>query len=448
MKLDRTSLPELRLPSPAADSETLFSIVARYHHLSGRPDSNSTAIELLGHRRASSLHDFPVGLGYLEQVSGGAVRASLELLKNRTALAVVWPFTDQAWQDKVLREATLPPTRGVQQPPGFRWNVLTNRIFLRHCPDCLDEDLVMRGVPIWRNQHQWPGVWACLTHGAPLTSRDLRAGSNLLTLPSNLGPTGRSQAMSVDKLVNLMDLARAVTWLTSKPKLSSPALAVMVRSRLACTGFASTDITTPDADLIRFNASRVLRLSAAGPAQLAELPRDARWLREVLVNRRAAHPTKWAILLSSSGPSDASTLEQEYAEAAGRLTEHSLAGVPTARRSRAPERLYEALRFHHLLADACNACEMSMDEAQRWIRRDKALQVVWHEAKVARRKAESRLAVLAFHDANPSALRSEYFQRCGPHVRWLQLNDRAWIDAVLPAPVTHLARQKALDFWE
>lgn len=444
MNLDRTSVPALRLPSPASETETLFSICARYHRLSGRSDSKSTAVELLGHRRASCLHDFPVGLGHLEQVSRGAIRPSLELLKQRTALAAVWPFTDQGWQDKVLRQATLPPTKGVQQAPGMRWNVLTNRIFLRHCADCLDEDL-RKGVPIWRNEHQWSGVWACLRHGTPLASLDLRAGSNEWALPSEPASTRRSQDLSKEGFTLLLNLARAAVWLSSKAKLSSPALGVMVRSRLAETGFGTTDITTSNADLNRFNELRVLRLLATGTAQFASLPRDARWIRELLIDRRASHPTKWAIVLGSSGPCDVAALDWEYSEAASRLTAHGLTGIPTARRSRAPKRLYEALRFHHLLSDACKACEMARDEAERWVRRDKALQVAWHEAKLARRKVESRLAVLAFREANPTALRSDFFRKCGSHVRWLQINDRAWVDAVLPAPVAHLSPQRRLD---
>ncbi|WP_457334907.1 hypothetical protein [Rhizobacter sp. P5_C2] len=444
MDLDRTRVLELRLPSPASETETLFSICARYHRLSGRSDSKSTAVELLGHRRASSLHDFPVGLGHLEQVSGGAIRPTLELLRQRTVLAAVWPFTDRGWQDKVLRQSTLAPTKGVQQAPGMRWNALPNRIFLRHCRDCLDEDL-RKGVPVWRNEQQWPGMWACLRHSAPLASLDLRAGSNEWALPSEPASTRRSHDLSKESLTILLNLARAVVWLSSKKTLSVPALGVLVRSRLAQTGFAITDITTTSADLNRFNELRVLRLVATGAAHFVSLPHDARWIREVLVDRRASHPTKWAILLSSSGPCDSVSLDAEYAEAAGRVTVHGLTGIPAARRSRAPQRLYEALRFHHLLADACKACDMTRDEAERWVRRDKALHEMWREAKLARRKAESRLAVLAFREANPNALRSDYFQKCGPHARWLQLNDKSWIEANLPTGAAYLSPQRRLD---
>jgi hypothetical protein len=219
----------------------------------------------------------------------------------------------------------------------------------------------------------------------------------------------------------------------------------MVRSRLARAGFATTDIVATDSDLARFNQARVRLLTKCGVPQLAGLPDDPRWIREVLADRRALHPAKWGVLLAASGDCSFESLSQDLQEATARVGLQTLDGPSKSRRTRAPDRLYEALTFHQLLADACDACGMSVDEGRRWLRRDPVLGPVWRKAKEARRKTESRLAVLAYLEANPNALRSEVYLRTGGHVRWLLVHDRVWIDGVLPAAIPHLAKQRVLD---
>lgn len=430
------------MPRFFGPTETLFSLCARYALLSGKRASKPSSCVLLGHRRASSLHDMPVGLGHLHEVSEGLVNPTLDLLRTRTGLAAVWPFTDSSWQARVLVQAIAQPKKGGQQPPGLRWNVLPSSIYLRHCEHCLAIDIAETGAPIWRNEHQLPGVWVCLAHNALLTALEVPADDNLWALPGIDAPKGR--LVRAADLERAAELARAVSWISAQSSLTTTTMSALVRNRLAQTGFATTDITATDADLNRFNEVRVLGMRGCVPP-LTGLPSDSRWIREVLADKRALHPAKWGVLLAASGDCAVKSLDRDLREAQARVTHQALPGASRARRLRAPDRLYEALKVHQFKADASAACGMSVGEADRWLRRDPALKQAWREAKHDKRKADSRVAVLQYLSANPGALRSEVYLQPGGHVRWLLENDRCWIESVLPRAVPHLAKQGSLE---
>ncbi|WP_431104999.1 TniQ family protein [Roseateles noduli] len=430
------------MPRFLAPTETLFSLCSRYAHLTGNPDSQPLSRALLGHRRASCLHEMPAGLGHLSQVSLGLVMLDADLLRRRSGLAALWPFLDRRKRQSLLEQAASPPIRGTRQPGGFQWNVLPKAVFLRHCPHCLLNDLEEKGAPIWRNEHQLPGVWICLKHGTPLSALKVLEGRNCWALPGMKGSVATE--LAIEYSPELAGLAKAMTWISGKDALSSVDLSVMVRGRLAAAGFSKTDITITDTDLTRFNEHRVMPLTEAGSPELKNLPTDPRWIREVLADRRALHPAKWGVLLATSGDCERGVLDRDLREAQLRVAPMALPGTTRARRTRAPDRLYEALQMHELLADACSACAMSLNEARAWLRRDGELQTSWNAAKVVKRRELSRAAVLTYVKEHPTALRSELVQRCGRHVRWLLLHDLAWVEGVLPDAVQHLAHQRTL----
>ncbi|WP_416759400.1 TniQ family protein [Roseateles sp. So40a] len=430
------------MPRFLAPTETLYSLCSRYAHLTGNPDSQPISRALLGHRRASCLHAMPAGLGHLCEISVGLVVLDADLLRRRSGLAALWPFLDQRKRQSLLEQAASPPLKGTRQPSGLQWNVLPKTVFLRHCSHCLRKDLQETGVPIWRNEHQLPGVWICLEHRTRLSAVEVPAGCNRWALPGNQRSV--ETAVSIDCSPELANLAKAMSWISEKDSLSSVELSVMVRGRLAIAGFSRTDITIADEDLARFNVSQIMPLTAAGCPDLKNLPRDPRWIREVLADRRALHPAKWGVLIATSGDCEFNALDRDLREAQTRVSPMSLPGTARTRRTRAPDRLYEALQKHRLLSDACSACLMTLSEGRAWMRRDGELQMAWSAAKIARRREHSRSAVLNYLKDHPTALRSELIHRCGRHVRWLFLHDLAWIEGVLPRALGHLASQREL----
>lgn len=432
------------LPRFAAESESLFSLCSRAHLLSGNSRFQATTMVLLGHRRAASLHTLPVGLGHLEGASGGLIKPSLDLLRARTGLAAFLPFGSASWRANLLQKATLGAVRSGKPVVGLRWSGLSDSVYLRHCAHCLAEDLEDPGIPIWRNEHQLPCVWICPKHGVALDWSEQRLGANRWSLPGPQRSSHCAVELSGAGFAALARAADATTWIASMAKLDSFVLRAMLRSRLAQTGFGTSDLVVSAEDLVRLADTQVRVLRESGRPQFQALPLDARWIRETLNDRRASHPARWSILLSASGDCGASQLMHEYREALSRIAETRLVGRPRARRARAPDRLYEAAQHHRRMRDLAAACSMTQGEVERWLRRDAALHEAWRAANRARRRAEARIAVLTYLQTRPGAFRSEVIRACCSHARWLLVHDETWIESVLPAAWSRASRQASI----
>lgn len=148
--------------------ETFFSLVCRYHVLSGGRVPASTNAALFGHRHQGSQHDFPNRLGEFttrtNQVLGDAATIAL----TRTILPFYLPLQTQQQTEAAL--AAL-----VNQGVGmlkFKLGILTSRFRANHplkaCHTCMAEDAASIGCAYWHLEHQYPGVWVCIRHRAVL----------------------------------------------------------------------------------------------------------------------------------------------------------------------------------------------------------------------------------------------------------------------------------------
>jgi hypothetical protein len=438
--IDSASTGRLKPPLPLDEEETLYSIGSRYHLLSGSRSDRRSALDLLGHRRGRCLHEVPVGLNHLEKVSQGRLTLSEALLRQRTVLAAFLPFSDDRARARILSICAGGASHDSIRRSGFQWREIPRTRYLRLCPECLVDDERLRGTVFWRNQHQLPGVWACTRHGVTLRAITLEASQNSWVRPDLSIATISPSPAAAHPGGALFRVAESIGWLASKSRVSIDALRVMVRSRLAGAGFARSDVTVSANELERFHMSTLQPMAELGVPQLSSIG-DAGWVRPALVDRRASHPLKWALLLAATGPTDRPSMERSYEEAESRVPQLVLAEESTPRRTRAPDRLYLALSEQTLLSDASRAAAMSMGEAQRWLRRDRELGIAWRAAKIDRRRTSARSAVLAYLTSHPQALRSAVIKDCGSDVRWLQQQDTVWIEAVLPKPVAHLDKQ-------
>jgi hypothetical protein len=153
------------LPLP---DETLFSWCSRYHRLAANGLDRTTCLQLFGHHRAGTAHDFPARLGELSARAGGKLGTATEIIEQRTLLPYYLPFRPC----HLGQEAVQALSGGGIGHLKYRLGLLTSGLGAAHplksCSVCIDADLDRYGWAYWHRVHQWPGVWICPQHRQPL----------------------------------------------------------------------------------------------------------------------------------------------------------------------------------------------------------------------------------------------------------------------------------------
>lgn len=157
------------------EDETLFSLVSRYHRVSGNRLAGTTCKAFFGHARQGSAHDFPCRLDEFASRTEGKLGNTDTLVADRTVLPFFSPFsTAEVIADAVasMRGASIGSLK-------FRLGLLTSRFGasfpLKACPDCMVRDAARTGLAHWRRCHQLPGVWLCPRHSCQLLQSTLKS---------------------------------------------------------------------------------------------------------------------------------------------------------------------------------------------------------------------------------------------------------------------------------
>jgi hypothetical protein len=317
---------------------------------------------------------------------------------------------------------------------------------------CCEEQRLRSGFAYWRTADQWPGRWICRRHGLPLWFVPYRKGSTRSwqsvdrCLQSGLL---RETVMPDGALRGLVErIGATVDWLAGRDSISPELLQIVARERLVEGGYLRSEASRSRAEYTDIHARLTVPLAATGIPDFAGF-RDGRWVRQVLIDRRYAHPLRWAVLLAAHGPIDQAALDRAYQGAAAQCPHPTLFdGDPTHRRACAPPHIYRALTGPGTVDEAAATTGIRKSELQVWLRRDAEL------ARHRRRTAEEiRLRAACFTiegycRENPQALRSQVMRDCLWAVRWLEVHDRALLETLLPAIVPMFDRQLRLNFGE
>lgn len=157
----------VNLPS-FVGGETLFSWCALYHRLSGNGIAADSYFQLFGTRIPGLRHDFPKRLEDFCRRTRHVLGTPEALALERTMLGYYAPFASL----KSYRRALESVARGNQSNPKHILGLMASRVGASHplkaCPECLRRDLKVLGHSRWILEHQWPSVWICRRHGAPL----------------------------------------------------------------------------------------------------------------------------------------------------------------------------------------------------------------------------------------------------------------------------------------
>ena len=154
--------------------ETLFSWCSRYHQLAANGPAWATCLQLFGHARIGSAHDFPGRIDTLVVRSQGALGTAEQVIRDRTLLPFYWSFKplDLARQSVAAMRGS-----GIGHLK-YQLGLLTSGLGAAHplksCPECIKADLESHGWAYWRRGHQLPGVWLCPSHGVPLRVSQLK----------------------------------------------------------------------------------------------------------------------------------------------------------------------------------------------------------------------------------------------------------------------------------
>lgn len=148
--------------------ETLFSWCSRYHRLAANGHDRTTSIQLFGHHRTGTAHDFPARLNVLAGRLGGALGTAADIIGQRTLLPFYLSFRS-ALLGREAQQALCGYGIGHIK---YRLGLLTSGLGAAHplkaCPSCITVDLNQCGWAYWRRAHQLPGVWLCPLHRTPL----------------------------------------------------------------------------------------------------------------------------------------------------------------------------------------------------------------------------------------------------------------------------------------
>ena len=430
--------------------ETVYSAAARFHDAAGFNRSESSSSLLFGHGRGGSLLDLPVGLSVLERITRGAIPATDQTLRSRTAIGPQLALMPRERRAAVLAACSGCEIWSAKAKAGLSWNLVATEHLLRLCRRCTLIQMRSQGFAYWRATHQQSGSWVCMEHGLPLAymasrpkkRREWLLADHCLESGRLLEPPVGSDA----DLAFLRRVSEVLHWMSTRPSIDVEVMLVAVRERLVLSGLLRNEVSCSRAEYEAIH-DRFTR-----PLAAAQLPhykgfRTGAWVRQVLIDRRDLHPVRWAVLLAAGGDTDAINLDLALLQASSRLVQPALFGDESVqRRSRAPAHVYEALTGPVLIADAARVSKIRKSELQGWLRRDPLLVEHRKATSDAVRHRAALLTIEGFRRANPSAERTAVIKTCLWAVRWLEAHDRQALELALPRPVPMFDRQARLDF--
>ncbi len=164
--LDLVRPPDQQLAiSQWLPDETLFSLCSRFHRISGNRRPDQTCLQLFGHARQGSTHDFPARLGEFERRTNGTLGSAEEIARQRSLLPYFFPFRTPEDAQNALAAVTSGAVAGLKA----RLGVLASRFGAAHplkaCRQCMGEDERRLHTSYWHREHQWPGALVCVKHG-------------------------------------------------------------------------------------------------------------------------------------------------------------------------------------------------------------------------------------------------------------------------------------------
>ncbi|WP_423680476.1 TnsD family Tn7-like transposition protein [Undibacterium sp. WLHG33] len=200
-------------PTGFAD-ETLFSLIARYHRLSGNIDDRDSLHELFGKHTHVVTSHLPTHLDALASVLPQGLDITVnDLIERHTVFPYFRPFLTERQVVFGLAAMRGNSGAGLKTMMGMVASQVGGHNSYRYCLSCADADVENGGQAYWHRNHQLPAVLVCPIHGTVLKSLEaswVAQHRHRLFLPSDSEVVKNSkQGVFSDKeTLSLLSLSR------------------------------------------------------------------------------------------------------------------------------------------------------------------------------------------------------------------------------------------------
>ncbi|MTI47819.1 MAG: hypothetical protein FH761_08260 [Firmicutes bacterium] len=151
------------------EDEILYSVLARYHFVSGGNNLKDTIIKVFGNNSVIPTIEFPTHLEYLTMNLGKYTNITSEILiENHTILPFYSVFNYKERIKEISQEMKYGDGKGIKHKIGYIAGSIGNKKGLYYCPLCLKEEYNKFGEGYFHRLHQLQGVHICNKHIRPL----------------------------------------------------------------------------------------------------------------------------------------------------------------------------------------------------------------------------------------------------------------------------------------
>jgi hypothetical protein len=289
---------------PVFPDESLYSLLTRYHRLSGHFSPQQSLRELFGHSGRVVMSDLPSGLQALANVIPGMVWTTDRLIDETTLFPYFSPYLSDRQVICARRAMAGTTASGLKMLLGLLASRLGGRNRLRFCEQCRQRDADERGVAYWHRVHQLPGVWLCPFHGCALVElleENVFLKRQCLLLPDDI---------TVDTSRPINALTAHETSLARLAQLSEHALChgytaigaatrESHRARAEAVGLLDHNGRIRVGPFIAVLAEYVATLPTEGEFAFAHAGREPQWALKLLRKPRgtSSHPLKHLMLI-------------------------------------------------------------------------------------------------------------------------------------------------------
>ena len=154
--------------------ESLFSLISRYHRLSGNLDDRATLTELFGKHTLIITSHLPSLIDiFVGNLPAGSKVDSQTVIDRYTVFPYYRPFLSERQHSQAIALMKGTTAIGLKTMMGLvPSQTRSSNNSYRYCDQCAARDEELYGQSYWHRAHQLPMVWICHEHGDPLYELD------------------------------------------------------------------------------------------------------------------------------------------------------------------------------------------------------------------------------------------------------------------------------------
>ncbi|MDO6657186.1 TnsD family Tn7-like transposition protein [Anaerobacillus sp. 1_MG-2023] len=162
-------------PQPFSD-EYLYSVIARYHKMSGNHSYEATYLELFNSKAKVLLSDLPNDPQQLQRNTAlfSVKKNSKRWILDHTAYNYYTYFMMSDRSQHVLEHMVKGTNKSISLIVGKSASRVKENIHMKICPECYKSEFNICGTPYWHTHHQLPGVFVCAIHHTKLIESNLK----------------------------------------------------------------------------------------------------------------------------------------------------------------------------------------------------------------------------------------------------------------------------------